>query len=513
MKKFWFTAILLGTMLFLSGTALASGPVCFFCNSTDTEWLDYEYVAYNLHYHYYYCYNPRCVSNEDWNHAKLPYGEICSFTIPASCTKGASCACGNTSGNPVHAEVVDAAVAPTCAQTGLTEGKHCSLCAAVLVAQQTVPKTAHTAATDAAVAPTCAQAGRTEGSHCSVCAAVIVAQQTVPAAHTAVTDAAVAPTCAQTGLTEGSHCSVCAAVLVAQEIAPATGHTEVTDAAVAPTCTQTGRTEGSHCSVCAAVLVAQEAVPATGHTAATDAAVAPTCTQAGRTEGSHCSVCAAVLVAQEAVPALRHQHRVTVTQPTCSREGYSTFTCTRCEKRYVTDVTSARGHRYGTWTGNGDDTHSATCQSGSCGSRKTENCEYAEVTGTDQPFRVCVVCGALKGIASENLEASAAFPLLAGATAEPVQNGTLPRGELAVHGQEAPCDGVLYALTVAFTSAGQSVELAGPVRVCVPYEGATAFRLFQVDGEALTELPFTCEDGILRFELDRAGLLFLTAAE
>ena len=391
MKKFWFTAILLGTMLFLSGTALASGPVCFFCNSTDTEWLDYEYVAYNLHYHYYYCYNPRCVSNEDWNHAKLPYGEICSFTIPASCTKGASCACGNTSGNPVHAEVVDAAVAPTCAQTGLTEGKHCSLCAAVLVAQQTVPKTAHTAATDAAVAPTC--------------------------------------------------------------------------------------------------------------------------TQAGRTEGSHCSVCAAVLVAQEAVPALRHQHRVTVTQPTCSREGYSTFTCTRCEKRYVTDVTSARGHRYGTWTGNGDDTHSATCQSGSCGSRKTENCEYAEVTGTDQPFRVCVVCGALKGIASENLEASAAFPLLAGATAEPVQNGTLPRGELAVHGQEAPCDGVLYALTVAFTSAGQSVELAGPVRVCVPYEGATAFRLFQVDGEALTELPFTCEDGILRFELDRAGLLFLTAAE
>lgn len=42
-----------------------------------------------------------------------------------------------------HTEVVDAAVAPTCTNTGLTEGKHCSVCNEVLVAQRTVKAKGH----------------------------------------------------------------------------------------------------------------------------------------------------------------------------------------------------------------------------------------------------------------------------------------------------------------------------------------------------------------------------------
>lgn len=125
----------------------------------------------------------------------------------------------------------------------------------------------HTGVVDKGVEPTCTETGLTEGKHCSVCSAVLVEQKVVPAkGHTEVIDKAVEPTCTETGLTEGKHCSVCSAVLVEQEVVPAKGHTEVVDKAVEPTCTKTGLTEGKHCSVCNAVLVEQEVVPALGFT-------------------------------------------------------------------------------------------------------------------------------------------------------------------------------------------------------------------------------------------------------
>ena len=247
-----------------------------------------------------------------------------------------------------HTEVVDKAVEPTCTETGLTEGKHCSVCSAVLVEQKVVPAKGHTEVIDKAVEPTCTKTGLTEGKHCSVCGEVLVEQEVVKAkGHAEVVDKAVAPTCTETGLTEGKHCSVCSAVLVEQKVVPAKGHTEVIDAAVAPTCTKTGLTEGKHCSVCSAVLVKQEVVKAKGHTEVVDKAVAPTCTKTGLTEGKHCSVCSAVLVEQTIVPAKGHTEVIDkAVAPTCTKTGLTEGKrCSVCNAVLVEQkVVPAKGH-------------------------------------------------------------------------------------------------------------------------------------------------------------------------
>lgn len=80
-----------------------------------------------------------------------------------------------------HTEAVDKAVEPTCTKTGLTEGKHCSVCSAVLVEQEVVKANGHTEVVDKAAEPTCTKTGLTEGKHCSVCGEVLVEQEVVPA--------------------------------------------------------------------------------------------------------------------------------------------------------------------------------------------------------------------------------------------------------------------------------------------------------------------------------------------
>ena len=128
---------------------------------------------------------------------------------------------------------------PTCTAEGNNAYYTCSVCGKVFkdeagtqpttVEAETLEKKAHTPVVDAAVAATCAKTGLTEGSHCSVCNEVLVAQKVVDKIpHTVVVDAAVEPTYSSTGLTEGKHCSVCNEVIEKQTVIPAKSESNVT---------------------------------------------------------------------------------------------------------------------------------------------------------------------------------------------------------------------------------------------------------------------------------------------
>ena len=202
-----------------------------------------------------------------------------------------------------HSIVVDKAVAPTCTETGLTEGQHCAVCAAVLVAQEEIAATGHSpaeAVKENEVAHTCTTDGSYDSViYCEVCKIELSREVGVvdPAAHTEQIVEGKAPTCTETGLTEGKVCSVCGETLVAQEEIPA-AHTEKIVEGKAPTCTETGLTEGKVCEICGEVLVAQEELPVAEH--AWDAGV--------------------------------------YTEPTYEADGYTTYTCTACgETKVETD--------------------------------------------------------------------------------------------------------------------------------------------------------------------------------
>ncbi len=95
----------------------------------------------------------------------------------ATCTekgqKQRTCSCGKTETEEIpatgHTEVVDKAVAATCTQTGLTEGKHCSVCNAVIVKQETVAVKEHSFGDWKTVkAATCTEKG-SEQRACKTC--------------------------------------------------------------------------------------------------------------------------------------------------------------------------------------------------------------------------------------------------------------------------------------------------------------------------------------------------------
>ncbi|MCD7770567.1 MAG: leucine-rich repeat domain-containing protein [Oscillospiraceae bacterium] len=87
------------------------------------------------------------------------------------------------------------------------------------------------------------------------------------------------------------------------------------------------------------------------HTAAEavkESEVAATCTTDGSYDSVvYCSVCGEELSRETiTVPATGHSYEAVVTDPTCTEDGYTTYTCSACGDSYVADETEALGHSY-----------------------------------------------------------------------------------------------------------------------------------------------------------------------
>ena len=187
----------------------------------------------------------------------------------------------------------------TCTQVG-TKSRKCTVCGKTET--QTIAKTGHKSVTDKAIPATCTTDGKTEGSHCSVCGAVIKAQDTINATGHKFGNwtTTKSSTCTESG-TQIRKCETCGAT--ESKSLSAKGHTEVVDKAIPATCTTDGKTEGSHCSVCGAVIKAQTTITATGHKSSGWIVDKTASIGVKGSKHKECTVCKKVLETAE-IPAL-----------------------------------------------------------------------------------------------------------------------------------------------------------------------------------------------------------------
>ncbi len=218
-------------------------------------------------------------------------------------------------------------------------------------------------------------------------------------------------------------------------------------------------------------------------------AQAPTCSEKGWNAYETCSRCDHTTYAE--LPALNHDYQAVTVEPTCDTDGYTIFTCSRCNDSYTADPTGKLGHQFGAWSPNGTGSQSAGCLRQGCAHIGITDCrKFTFRTAEGETLTFCPVCGQAENAAQlEKIEAATAWPLSGSLSAEDVTART--NGEY---------------LSVAFATAGSLTQPTGRVRLALPaglLEGKKLVRIAP-DGTQ-TELPFETERGKIILTLDFAN--------
>ena len=264
-------------------------------------------------------------------------------------------------------------------------------------------------------------------------------------------------------------------------------HDLVHHEAQAPTCTAIGWNAYDTCSRCD--YTTRKELPALNHDLKQYAAKAPTCTGIGWDAYETCSRCDYTTYTEQ--PALNHDYQAVTVAPTCEADGYTVFTCSRCNDSYTADPTDKLGHQFGAWSPNGTGSQSAGCLRQGCAHTGSTDCrKFTFRTAEGETLTFCPVCGQAENAAQlEKIEAATAWAASGSLSAEDVTART--NGEY---------------LSVAFETAGSLTQPTGRVRLALPaglLEGKTLVRIAP-DGTQ-TELPFETEHGKLLYTLDFAN--------
>ena len=323
--------------------------------------------------------------------------------------------------------------------------------------------------------------------------------------HDYVMHDAQAATCTEIGWAAYATCSRCDYSGYAEK--PALGHDIVKHDAQAASCTEVGWDAYETCSRCDYSTYAEK--PALGHDIVKHDAKAASCTEIGWDAYETCSRCDYSTYAEK--PALGHDYAAKTTKPTCTKKGYTTHTCTRCQDSYRDEIVSALGHWYGEWTPNADGTNSASCLRDAY--EHTVDCVRFSFVLTAEDVRtefvLCPVCGEVSEIRlidenGEVVETREAVRLLLveDAKAEALTE-CLPEGELVVRMGALESGDVL--MSVAFEIGGEPTQPTGQVKITLPaglLEGYALCLLSEDGAETELTLEGDEEEETVSFTLD-----------
>ena len=375
-----------------------------------------------------------------------------------------------------------AAQAPTCTEIGWDAYETCSRCD--YTTRKELPALNHALEQHAAKAPTCTEKGWNAYETCKNCDYTTYAE--LPALkHYLVYYKAKDPTCTEPGWDAYETCSRCDHTTYVER--PALKHDLRQRVIKAPTCTQMGWAYET-CSRCD--YSATPLLPVLNHDLVHHEAKAPTCTEIGWNAYETCSRCDYTTTYVE-LPALNHDYQAVTVEPTCEADGYTVFTCSRCNDSYTADPTDQLGHQFGAWSPNGTGSQSADCLRDGCAHTGSTDCrKFTFHTAEGETLTFCPVCGQAENAAQlEMIEAATAWANSGSLSAEDVTART--NGEY---------------LSVAFETAGSLTQPTGRVRLALPaglLEGKTLVRIAP-DGTQ-TEMPFETERGTIILTLDFAN--------